>query len=120
MLLARQLQQRQQPAGNIASGVTGMHAMPIAASAADSAASPGAQRRPWPVLQERLPVFLLVTPLDASSPPVTGWCVCRPLSASLQVLRPSARELVLAALPGIDELRSTTSRMALLFFQVGT
>lgn len=35
-----------------------------------------------------------------------------------QVLRPSARELVLAALPGVDELRSTTSRMALLFFQV--
>jgi hypothetical protein len=35
-----------------------------------------------------------------------------------QVLRPSVRELVLAALPGVDELRSTTSRMALLFFQV--
>jgi hypothetical protein len=35
-----------------------------------------------------------------------------------QVLRPSARELILAALPAVDELRSTTSRMALLFFQV--
>jgi hypothetical protein len=37
----------------------------------------------------------------------------------LQFLRPSARELVLAALPAVDDLRSTTSRMALLFFQVG-
>lgn len=36
-----------------------------------------------------------------------------------QVLRPpAARELVLAALPSVDDLRSTTSRMALLFFQV--
>lgn len=34
-----------------------------------------------------------------------------------QVLRHSTRELVLAALPAVDELRSTTSRMALLFFQ---
>lgn len=34
------------------------------------------------------------------------------------MLRSSARELVLAALPAVDELRSTTARMAMLFFQV--
>jgi hypothetical protein len=40
------------------------------------------------------------------------------LCRALQVMRPSARELVLSALPAVDELRSTTARMALLFFQV--
>lgn len=35
-----------------------------------------------------------------------------------QVLVPGAHELVLAALPAVEELRSTTARMALLLFQV--
>lgn len=65
-------------------------------------------------------LFRLATPLW--TPPTLTSDGLRCLSAclvALQVLRPSARELVLAALPGVDELRSTTSRMALLFFQVG-
>jgi hypothetical protein len=37
---------------------------------------------------------------------------------ALQVLRPAARELIQAALPAVEELRSTTARMAIMLFQV--
>jgi len=43
---------------------------------------------------------------------VAACCWC------LQVLRSAAHELVLAALPAVDELRSTTARVALQLFQV--
>lgn len=45
-------------------------------------------------------------------------CNCFLVWLSTQVLRPAAHELVLAALPAVEELRSTTARMGLLLFQV--
>lgn len=40
------------------------------------------------------------------------FCIC-------QVVGTAAHELILAALPAVEELRSTTARVALLLFQVG-
>lgn len=61
-----------------------------------------------------------LAPLQSDSQGSRIYAECVVCLASSQVLCTAAHELVLAALPAVEELRSTTARMALLLFQVST